>query len=468
MRSWLALLVVLVGGLAQAQERPNFIIIFLDDVGYGDLSSYGQTHYQTPHLDRLAAEGTRFTDFLVASPACSPSRAALLTGCYPQRVSVPGVLGPASKTGLHPDEITIADILKGQGYATAIVGKWHLGVTPPLLPLNQGFDEYFGLPYSNDMWPGLGKNWPPLMLYRGNEPFEEVKTLADQDQLTRRYTEYAVDFIRRKKDEPFFLYFPHSMGHVPLGVSESFKGKSGHTYYGDMMLEVDWSVGEIMKTLREEGLDRNTLVLFTSDNGPWLPFGDHAGVSGPLREGKGTTFEGGMREPFIAWWPGRVPAGRVSDTFVNAMDFLPTIARLAGTVEPQDRIIDGRDIAPVLFGETDVSPHRYFFYYWPRQLQAVRVGDWKLHLPHQHRHQEGPPGVGGKSAGQVQRQIGLSLYNLRRDVGETENLAAEYPEIVERLLRMAELARRDLGDSLTKTTGENVRPAGKISGSARA
>ncbi|MCH7945478.1 MAG: sulfatase [Armatimonadetes bacterium] len=461
------LLVVLVGGLAQAQERPNFIIIFLDDVGYGDLSSYGQTNYQTPHLDRLAAEGTRFTDFLVASPACSPSRAALLTGCYPQRVSVPGVLGPASKTGLHPDEITIADILKGQGYATAIVGKWHLGVTPPLLPLNQGFDEYFGLPYSNDMWPGLGKDWPPLMLYRGNEPVEEVKTLADQDQLTRRYTEFAVDFIKRKKDEPFFLYFPHSMGHVPLGVSEPFKGSSGHNYYADAMVEVDWSVGQIMKTLREEGLDRNTLVLFTSDNGPWLPFGDHAGVSGPLREGKGTTFEGGMREPFIAWWPGRVPAGRVSDTFVNAMDFLPTIARLAGTTEPQDRIIDGRDIAPVLFGETEVSPHRYFFYYWPRQLQAVRAGDWKLHLPHSHRHQEGTPGTGGKSAGQVQRQIGLSLYNLRRDVGETVNLADEYPEVVARLLKLAELARPDLGDSLTDRTGENVRPAGKISGSAQ-
>lgn len=468
MRVGLSLLCASLCAAGFAQDKPNFVVIFIDDMGWGDISANGQKNYTTPNIDRLAREGIRFTDFYAMSPGCSPSRAALLTGCYPQRVSIPGVLGPNSKIGLNPSETTLPELLKEQGYATAMYGKWHLGVTPPLSPLNHGFDEFFGLPYSNDMWPGLGKNWKPLMLFEGNEEIEEVKTLEDQDQLTRRYTERAVSFIRSQKDEPFFVYLPHSMVHVPIGVSSGFKGASGHTIYADAVMEIDWSVGQITSVLRELGLDDETMVIFTSDNGPWLPFGDHAGVTGGFREGKGTTFEGGMREPGIFWMPGRIPAGQVSSEIATTMDILPTIARLAGASLPENKI-DGHNIWPLLSGAPGAkSPTSALFYYWPGELQAVRVGDWKLHVPHNHRHQEGPPGTDRKSAGQVTRRIGLSLYNLKDDPFETKNLAQDFPSVTWRLIELMNEMRADLGDTGRKMKGSGRRPPGRVLGSARA
>lgn len=450
-------------GMAAHSRPPNFVVVFADDLGYGDLSCYGNRAYRTPNLDRMAQEGVRFTQFYVSSPACSPSRASLLTGCYPTRVSVPQVLNPDSKTGLNPNETNLATLLKPLGYATACVGKWHLGVDD-LMPTRQGFDTYFGLPYSNDMWPVLGKSWPPLMLYRDAHPIEEIKTLDDQAQLTRRYTEFACDFIRANRVRPFLLYLPHSMPHVPIAASKRFLGKSGAGLYGDTIQELDWSVGEVLKTLKETGLDRDTMVLFTSDNGPWLPYGDHAGSPGGLREGKGTTFEAGFRVPGIFRWPGRIPPGQVSEEVASTMDLLPTLAALAGARPPKAKI-DGHDIRPLIFGEPGaVSPWKWFYYYWPDQLQAVRVGDWKLHVPHSHRHQTRPAGTGGKSAGEVTEQIGLSLFDLAKDPAERVNVAEAHPEVVQRLMRIIEIGRKELGDSITKTKGAEVRPPGRVGG----
>ncbi|HXH62510.1 MAG TPA: sulfatase [Fimbriimonadaceae bacterium] len=464
-RALLGLCLVGLAAGALAQRPPNVIVIFADDLGWGDLSCYGQTHYKTPFLDKMAEQGMRFTDFYVASPGCSPSRAALLTGCYPQRVSVPQVLNPDSKTGLNPDETTIAEMLRARGYATAMVGKWHLGVTPPLMPLAQGFDEYYGLPYSNDMWPMNGKQWPPLFLYEGNTPVEPVKDMATQGLLTRKYTERALDFIRRHREKPFFLYFAHSMTHVPINASPSFLGKSGAGLYGDTTVELDWSVGRIMEEVTRLGLDKDTLIVFTSDNGPWLPYGDWAGSSGGLREGKGTTFEGGMREPGIFWWPGHIPAGRVCHEVATTMDLLPTIAAYTGAALPSKEI-DGHDITDLLKGTPGAkSPTDAFFYYWPGELQAVRAGRWKLHVPHKHRHQEGLPGKDGKRAGEVTAEIGLSLFDLITDPDETDNVAAEHPDIVVRLLKLIEEERKKLGDTGTKTKGDEVRPPGRVVGS---
>lgn len=449
--------------LSTVLRPPNFVVIFCDDLGYGDLSCHGNKAYRTPNLDRMAREGMRFTNFYAASPACSPSRASLLTGCYPTRVSVPQVLNPDSKTGLNPQETNLASLLKPLGYATACVGKWHLGVKN-LMPTRQGFDYFFGLPYSHDMWPTNGKNWPPLWLYEDERPIEEIKSLDQQGELTGRYTKVAVDFIEKNKNRPFFLYLPHSMPHVPLAASKRFLGKSGAGLYGDVVQEIDWSVGEIFKALRKNGLDQNTLVVFSSDNGPWRPYGDHAGSTGGLREGKGTTFEAGFREPGIFRWPGKVPAGIVSDAMATTMDLLPTIAALAGAKLPNKKI-DGHDIRPLIFGEPNaVTPYKWFYYFWPDELQAVRSGDWKLHVPHRHRFQTELAGTDGKPAGEVTREIGLSLYDLSKDPGETTNVADRYPEIVRRLLRLIEIGREELGDSITKTKGSEVRPPGRVEG----
>lgn len=446
-----------------ASRPPNFVVIYCDDLGYGDLSCYGNRAYKTPNLDRMAREGTRFTSFYVASPACSPSRAALMTGCYPVRVSVPEVLGPDSKTGLNPEEANIASILRPLGYTTACVGKWHLGVKN-LLPTRQGFDTFYGLPYSHDMWPPNRNAWPPLWLYRDEKPIEEVRTLGDAAQLTAKYTRAATEFIRANRGRPFFLYLPHSMPHVPLAASERFLGKSGAGLYGDVIREIDWSVGEILKALRQNGLDKDTLVVFSSDNGPWRPYGDHAGSPGGLREGKGTTFEAGFRVPGIFRWPGKVPAGAVCDEVASTMDLLPTFAALAGAKLPEAKI-DGHDIRPLISGEPGAkTPWKWFYYYWPDQLQAVRSGDWKLHVPHKHRHQTEPAGRDGKSAGEVTQEIELSLFDLSKDPTETTNVADRHPEVVQRLLRMIAIGRKELGDSITKTKGAEVRPPGKVEG----
>jgi arylsulfatase A len=302
---------LLVAQSLSAQERlPNVVIIFIDDMGYADIGPFGASAYQTPHLDRMAREGRRFTDFYVTQAVCSASRAGLLTGCYNARIGIQGALGPASRHGIHDDEMTIAELCKQKNYATACYGKWHLGHHRQFLPMQHGFDDYYGLPYSNDMWPlHPTAKFPDLPLIDKNEIINPAVTPEDQRQLTTQYTERAVSFIERNKDRPFFLYVPHSMVHVPLYVSDKFEGKSRHGLFGDVVMEVDWSVGQILDTLRQHQLDNKTLVVFTSDNGPWLSYGDHAGSARPLREGKGTMFDGGCREPSIMWWPGKIPAG---------------------------------------------------------------------------------------------------------------------------------------------------------------
>ncbi|MDB6030165.1 MAG: arylsulfatase family protein [Verrucomicrobiales bacterium] len=446
-----------------ANSRPNIVLIFCDDLAYGDLASYGNKKAKTPNLDRMAAEGMRFTDFYVGQPVCSASRAALLTGCYPNRVGIQGALPPRARTGLNPREITIAEILKERGYATAIYGKWHLGDSPECLPTRQGFDEYFGLPYSNDMWPNhptSGTNYPPLPLFENEKV---VELMPDQTKLTTWYTERAVKFIEKNKERPFFLYLPHSMPHVPLHVSDKHKGKSGSGLYGDVIMEIDWSVGEILKTLKQNGLDEKTLVMFSSDNGPWLLYGNHAGDARPLREGKMTSFEGGVREPFIARWPGRIPAGKVSHELATAMDLLPTFARVAGGKVPADRIIDGKDIWPLLSGEPEAkSPHKAYYYYWGDHLQAVRSGPWKLHLPHEYASVE-PAGKDGKPGKNRNRLIGLELFNLEADPGETTDVSDRNSDVMEQLEKLAEACRLDLGDSATKTKGKGVREPARIS-----
>ena len=443
-------------------DRPNLVIVFCDDVGYADVGVFGAKGYKTPNIDRMAAEGVRFTDFYAAAASCTPSRAALMTGCYPQRVGLPNVIGPSAKIGISSAEQTIAEVLKPLGYATACYGKWHLGHHPKFLPMRHGFDDYFGLPYSNDMWPNhpTNKRFPDLPLIEGERVIEYN---PDQTQLTTWYTERAVRFIEKSKDQPFFLYLPHSMAHVPLFVSDKFKGKSEQGLYGDVMMEIDWSVGQILSTLKRLGIDKKTLVIFSSDNGPWLSYGDHAGSAGPLREGKGTTFDGGQCEPTIMRWPGQIPAGTVCNEMASTMDILPTFAKLAGAELPSRRI-DGKDIWPLMSGKPGArSPHEALFYYRGYALEAVRSGKWKLHLPHSYRSLGGRKGgTGGTPVKYEQAKIGLALFDLDRDIGEQHDVSSQYPDVVERLSGLAERMREDLGDSAKKMTGKNRRPPGRV------
>lgn len=473
-----AVLIVIAPALAghdRDDRPPNIVVIFADDLGYGDLGVYGAKGYATPNLDRLAKQGIRFTDFHVAQPVCSASRTALLTGCYPNRLGIHGALGPKHTHGIHADEMTLAELVKQKGYATGIVGKWHLGHRPPFLPLRHGFDAYFGLPYSNDMWPHhpepQREPFPPLPLIEYDRIIDTDVTAEIQAQLTTRYTEHAVKFIEKSKDRPFFLYVAHSMPHVPLFVSDKFKGRSQRGLYGDVIMEIDWSVGEILGALAKQSLERNTLVIFTSDNGPWLSYGQHAGSAGPLREGKGTVWEGGTRVPFIARWPGVIPADVVCKEMAMTIDLFPTIAKRIGAALPKHKI-DGLDIWPLLAGTPGArNPHEaYYFYYDQNQLQAVHSGPWKLILPHTYRTLAGRPGGrDGKPAGY--RQVTLSkpeLYNLDCDIGETNNVADQHADIVGRLQSFAEKAREDLGDSLTNRKGTGVREPGRFSIHSRA
>ncbi|MFN3191919.1 MAG: sulfatase [Aureliella sp.] len=460
---------------AASDRSPNIVVMFIDDMGYADIGPFGAKDYETPVFDQMAKEGMCFTDFQVTSAVCSASRSALLTGCYHRRVGFAGALGPSAKTGIHEREMTLAELCKQKGYATACYGKWHLGHHPKFLPTNHGFDEYFGLPYSNDMWPNhpgvrhlpLEKRlarWPYLPLVEGTKVINPDVTGEDQKRLTKQYTERAVDFIHRNKEQPFFLYVPHSMVHVPLYVSKEFEGKSGAGLFGDVVMELDWSMGQILSALKEDGIDENTLVIFTSDNGPWLSYGDHAGSAGPHREGKGTMWEGGCRVPGLMRWPGKVPAGTTCDELASTMDILPTVAALIGAELP-DHKIDGQDIRPLMFGESGAeSPHDYFYhYYGGGQLQAIRDREWKLFFPHSYRTLAGRPGgTGGIPSNYTQKKIGLELYNLKEDRAEQTNVAAEHPEIVERLRVAAEVAREDLGDKLTKRKGSGVRPQAKL------
>jgi arylsulfatase A-like enzyme len=446
--------------VAQTPRLPNIVFILSDDQGWGDVGCYGAKGFRTPNLDRMAAQGVRFTDFYVAQAVCSASRTALLTGCYSNRLGILGALNPQSKTGISDKEMTIAQALKQRGYATAIFGKWHLGYQPQFLPTRHGFDEYFGLPYSNDMIPRPNnKTYPPLPLIEGEKT---IATMPDINQLTTWYTEHAVSFIERNKDRPFFLYVPHTMPHVPLGVSNKFRGKSEQGLYGDVMMEIDWSVGEILAAIKKQGLDDNTLVFFSSDNGPWLSYGNHGGSADGLREGKGTSFEGGVREPFIARWPGKIPAGRVCREPAMTIDILPTLAKLTGAPLPP-LPIDGLDIGALLWGQPNArSPHEAYYFYWNRELQGVRSGDWKMHLPHTYNGLTKPPGNGGNAAGYTTQKIGTSLYNLVDDPGEKIDVAAKHPDMVKRLTALAEKAREELGDSLTKKTGRGERKPGTV------
>ncbi len=449
-----------------AQRLPNFIIIYADDLGYADIGAFstatGVARPRTPNLDRMADEGIRLTSFYVAQAVCSASRAALLTGAYSNRVGIHSALNHTAQHGISPTEMTIAEVLKPRGYATAIYGKWHLGHQKPFLPLQHGFDEYFGLPYSNDMWPGHPTQkdfYPDLPLIEGDEV---MRRDPDQSQLTTWYTERAVGFIERNREKPFFLYVPHSMPHVPLFVSEKFKGKTPAGLYGDVIAELDWSVGQILAAVKRANLDDNTLVIFTSDNGPWLSYGNHAGYQGPFREGKATAFEGGVRVPFVARWPGRIPRGAVGRLPAMTIDILPTLAALAGAPVSSERIIDGRDLWPLLAGGRDIqAPHDALYFYWGAELHAVRSGRWKLHLPHPYQSLKRAGGE-GQPGDYERKSLELSLFDLDDDPAESTNLAGGNPDVVRRMLAYAERAREDLGDSLTNRTGKNVRAAGKM------
>jgi arylsulfatase A len=484
-RSYCSLVMLLfVACNLRAAAPPNIIVVFTDDHGYGDLGCYGSPNIATPNIDRMAAEGIRFTSFY-AAPFCGPSRAQLMTGCYPARVGHARNPGPGSPWGLHPNEVTVAEVLRGAGYATMAIGKWHLGDRPELLPTQQGFDSYFGIPFSNDMW-----RYHPMMPPRENEDALMTATREraaytgyagqgryyakgggfpndlplmrndavieqnpDQRQLTTRYTEAAIAFIDEHKEGPFFLYLPHSMPHVPLFVSDKHDGKSPRGLYGDVVSEIDWSVGQILDRLKQHGIDEQTLVVFTTDNGPWLQYGIDAGSAGPLRDGKGTTWEGGVRVPGIFRWPGTIPAGRTTNAVAGNLDLLPTFARLASTgpdghgtktlkVRPTGTI-DGRDLWPVLSGETDRSPHEHFHYLGGSEegkvnYRGIRDERWKLVLS---------VDAGGRVKGE-------ELYDLGADVGEKFNRFDRHPEIAARLA----MAAQTFYDELSR----NVRPAGNV------
>ena len=456
-------------------QNPNIVLIFMDDMGYGDLSCYGASQYKTPNLDRMAAQGIRFTNFLSAQPVCSASRAGILTGCYPNRVGISGALMPDAKIGLNPSEETIAEVVKKRNYKTCAIGKWHLGYQHQFLPLQQGFDEYLGLPYSNDMWPvnfdgnpaaenSNKARYPVLPLIEGSEKIREIKTLDDQSELTTIYTEKAVRFISENKSNPFFLYLAHSMTHVPLAVSAKFKGKSEQGLFGDVMMEIDWSVGEIMKVLEKNGIEKNTLVIFTSDNGPWLNFGNHAGSTGGLREGKGNSFEGGQREPCLMKWPGHIAEGTICNKLASTIDILPTLAAIINSPLPEKKI-DGVNILPLLLGDENANPRESFLYYYRKNsLEAVRKGTWKLVFAHPGRtyigFKPGLDGFPGKTNENFQFEEGL--YDLRRDPGERYDVKEYYPEVVAELKKIADEARLDLGDDIQNVKGLNRREPGHI------
>ena len=445
MRPLLAVLLVLSGissasicvRAADAPTRPNFVVIFCDDLGYGDLACFGHPTIATPNLDRMAAEGMKFTQFYAAAPVCTPSRAALMTGRLPLRSGMCSnkrrVLFPDSKGGIPAKEITIAESLQAAGYATACVGKWHLGHLPQFLPTSNGFDSYFGIPYSNDMDrvndapKGRAAFWDPKTSY-WNVPLmrnkEIIERPADQATITRRYTEEASKFIRDNRDSPFFLYLPHSMPHVPLFRSPEFTGQSRRGLFGDVIEEIDWSVGQVLDTLRELKIDDNTLVFFTSDNGPWLIFDEQGGSAGLLRDGKGSTWEGGMREPTIAWWPGQVKPGSISRDAASTMDIFATLHALAGIDWPSDRVFDSHDLSSVLRG-TGPSSREVLLYYRAYNLMAIRKGPWKMHLMTQDAY-----GPGAREAKQHDPPL---LFNLEHDPSEKTNIAGKHLEVVTNL-----------------------------------
>lgn len=465
-----------------AADRPNIVLIFADDLGYGDLQCFADTKARTPRLDRLAAEGTRFTNFYVAEAVCSASRAALMTGCYANRVGMAGALNHTSPSGINPTEKLLPEILREQGYATGMFGKWHLGLPPYFSPLQNGFDEWLGIPYSNDnskFHSVLADSMPPLPLYDGEQI---VATDVDQATFTQRLTERAVRFIDRHHQEPFFLYVPHIMPHVPIFASSRFRGSSQAGLYGDVIEELDWSVGQILDALEKHQLTENTLVIFLSDNGPFLSYGSHAGSAGPLREGKLTAFDGGVRVPTIMRWPGHIPRNHVCATPLMTIDLLPTICQWTGAALPLAPI-DGKRIDEVLTGQTNRSPHEYLAFYSGKELHAIRAGKWKLHFPHKYLTVIGETRTDGKPSGYGKlqpkaitesgvegiasrhgyrvEQLQLSLFDLESDPGESKNLAEKFPQVVHQLQAFGEQIRSELGDSLTDVVGKGVRAVGR-------
>jgi len=454
------------GQKPENDRPPNIVLIMTDDQGYQDVGAFGSPDIETSNLDQMAQEGVKLTSYYAAQPVCSASRAGILTGCYPNRLGIHNALMPHNKIGLNRDETTIADMLGAKGYKTGIFGKWHLGDAPQFMPNKQGFDEYFGIPFSNDMWPyhpqqGSVFHFGPLELYENEKV---IDTLTDQSQLTTRITERSVDFINKNKDTPFFLYIAHPMPHVPLFVSDKFKGKSKRGLYGDVIMEIDWSVGRILETLKKNGLDKNTLVIFTSDNGPWLSYGNHAGSALPLREGKGTSWEGGQREAFIVRWPTRLKPGRTIDIPVNGIDILPTIAEVTNSKLPV-KTIDGKSAWKVLTGESKESPQEaYFFYYRVNELHGVRYGKWKMYFPHTYRTMEGQaPGKDGQPGKyKMAAMKTIELYDLSTDIGETQNVVSQHPDVVKKIKAMADKMRSRLGDSLTGIEGSETRRPGRV------
>ena len=440
-----------VSALAEG-AKPNFVVIFIDDMGYGDIGPFGSKVNSTPHLDQMCAEGMKLTSFY-AAPVCSASRAQLLTGSYAPRVSVPGVFFPAGRLGLNPEEETVADYLRGLGYATTCIGKWHLGDQRAFLPTRHGFEHYFGIPYSNDMQRVAKANGKRVLPLMRDEEVADLLEDEGQRRVTREYTQEAVKFIAEHRTEPFFLYLPHTAMHIPLFPHENFRGKSSNGVYGDWVQEVDWSVGQVLAALKENNLQKNTFVLFTSDNGPWASKGAAGGVSGPLRGSKGGTLEGGVREPTIAWWPGTIQAGSQCDAIAGTTDVLPTLVALAGGKVRSDIKIDGKDLSGILLGKTSESPHRAWHYFKGNTLEAVRSGPWKLAL----KPQSLGMGIREKPADLLVRQV--RLYNLEEEIGELTNVAGTYPEVVTRLQRLADEMLSDIG---VGAKGPGVRPPGLV------
>lgn len=468
--------------VAADTSRPNIVLIFADDLGYSDIGCFGAKDIRTPNIDRLAIEGTRFTSFYVSQPVCTASRASLMTGCYANRIGLAGALNHTSKVGIHSDEVLLPELLQQRGYATGIFGKWHLGHLSEFSPLRHGFQEFLGIPYSNDNGPlhPIVKTILSLPLIDGEKI---VELDPDQSQFTRRLTERACAFLTTNKDRPFFLYLPHIMPHVPIFASEKFKGRSARGVYGDVVEELDWSVGEVVATLKRLNLEENTLLIFTSDNGPFLSYGEHAGSATPLREGKLTTFEGGVRTPCLMRWPKNIPAGRTCDEPVASIDLLPTISKVIDAPLPKHPI-DGLDVWPILSGQPNArTPHESLLFFSGDELQAIRSGDWKLHFAHDYLTVVGPPGRAGKPAnfanmkpksieesgirgiasrhGYEVRRIEQSLFNLKGDPGESRDVAKQNRDVARRLEALAEKTRDDLGDSLTNRRGNGVRLAGQ-------
>ena len=460
----LALFFVSSCSLEPISKTPNVIFILTDDMGFSDLGSYGSKMINTPNLDLLASEGALLNSYYSSQAVCSASRASILTGSYPNRIGISGALGPNSKTGINPNEFLMSEMFKQQGYNTAIYGKWHLGDNPKFLPTNHGFDDFYGILYSNDMWPYHPErpdSYPDLMLYDYDKPIE---VLTDQSDLTMELTNKSISFIEKNKDDPFFLYLAHPQPHVPLFASSEFKGRSDYGLYTDVIEEIDNSVGLIIKSLKENKLDRNTIVVFTSDNGPWLSYGDHAGSTGIYREGKGTTWEGGQRVPCIVWYPNEIESNTVLSTPFMGIDWLPTFAKLTNSTLSKNKI-DGKNIWENLTGKTFEDPHEaLFFYYHKNSLHAVRYGDYKMYFPHRYRTLNGKK---GRDDGQPIKYeyvnlLSEELYNLKTDPSEIKNIINDFPDLAKKITTLANNKRKELGDDLTNVLGSEIREVGKI------